>query len=181
MEEEIENMKDLRKAFLENFWSKSMQDRVLLVLNSFYYVANGKTSRVGYATRLFAMARDLKPRLEEKTLVRKVARHFTQSILIAVMSNGIETIKEPLDILEIHDQTGPVNRRPNQKTEGPKGNAEFKPYSTDNRNRNNRTAQTANGNQNQVRQVNTVIQEKSEETGARSNDPGEGTSTRGNE
>lgn len=182
VEEGVADFDQFKEAFAAKFWSEAMQDRVLMVLNTFSYTPDGKTTRVEYATRLFATARDLTPRLEEKTLVRKVARHFTHAILTAVISNGVDTMKKFLDILEIHDQTGNANRRPAARNEGTRGTGSPRPYNTEASGRNNRGEQTSAGNQNRNdRQMNMITHRQGDDAGTPGYEEGTRVDGAGNE
>lgn len=83
---------DFCDAFREKFWSQQVQAKVRDRLEYGKYRASEGWTMTQYLERLVLECRQLIPVMSDRHSVRKIARHYSREIEIAVLTRGISEI-----------------------------------------------------------------------------------------
>lgn len=89
---------------------------------------------------MIGIARELRPRLTDAYIINQLSRHFSEEIQNTILTRGIQSLNELLNLLEKIDQAGPINlqRKRFERT--------YRPQNTGNRDDQNQNITKTNTN-----------------------------------
>lgn len=100
MRQRITNYEEFRQAFIGKFWSNETQQKVRDHLEYGRFRPNGEISMSQYMEQMVLECRQLIPKMSDQQLIRKMARHFSKEIEIAVLTRGVKDICEFEQLLQ---------------------------------------------------------------------------------
>jgi hypothetical protein len=92
MRPKVNNYEEFRSAFMERYWSSQRQEKVRDRLEYGRYRPGEGINMSQYMERMVLECRQLIPAMSDQQLIRKMARHFSREIEIAVLTRGIRNI-----------------------------------------------------------------------------------------
>ena len=108
--------------FRERYWGESVQHEAKARLEFGFYQVGPDINMTTYALQAFREAKSLTPPLDDKEIIRKLARHFNEDIRGVIIGRSISKLKDLLCIMEGFDRCGPLihkgQRRPLQRKIG---------------------------------------------------------------
>lgn len=105
----INTWEEFKTKFLDRFWGKETQRDFRKDLEFGHYKSDTKLTWSEYASRKFATAVCLRPRISDKEIVLNLIRHFGEHIVEAATCRGIEDIDALLRFLDEMQSGGRSN------------------------------------------------------------------------
>lgn len=90
----VTNINEFEEKFIEKFWSPVVQETIRDKLEYGQYKYNGKLSMTQYMERNILLCHRLMPPISKKHHIKKLTRHYTREVEIAVITRGIKNINE---------------------------------------------------------------------------------------
>lgn len=106
---QVTNYGQFKEAFIDKFWSASHQQKTRDYLEYGRYNPNGSLTMVEYMEHHLLRSRQLIPCLDDRYLIKKLGRHFTREIQIAIVTRGIDTISSFEALLREYMEIKPHN------------------------------------------------------------------------
>lgn len=111
VKDEINHFSTFYQKFKERYWNEQTQHEVRKQLEFGYHKFEKGETRAEYATKLFAMAKELTPPPSTRDIVRKLSRHFHDEIKYAIIGRNIQDFSDLIELLENFDSIGTSNQR----------------------------------------------------------------------
>lgn len=106
---QVTTFEQFKEAFIEKFWSSSDQQRIRDYLEFGRYQPDRNMDMVSYLEHQVLRSRQLLPRLDDQQLIKKLGRHYTREIQIALVTRGVSTIAGFESILREYMEIKPPN------------------------------------------------------------------------
>jgi hypothetical protein len=90
----IANYAQFENAFIEKFWSVQTQEFIRDALEYGKYPYQCELNMTQYAERKILQCRQLIPPLSDQQIIKKLARHFTKEVQVAVLTRGVREIAQ---------------------------------------------------------------------------------------
>ena len=88
------NFAEFKEAFTNKYWSDMIQERVRNELEFGRYQMESGMNMIQYLERKLLENRQLIPPIPDQYLIRKIAKHYSQGVQIAIITRGVTTISE---------------------------------------------------------------------------------------
>lgn len=90
----INNFAEFEERFMEKYWGPHVQEGIRDRLEYGRYRPNGKMRMVQYMETQILQCRQLIPPISDAHMIKKLARHYTRDVEIAVLTRGIREIPQ---------------------------------------------------------------------------------------
>lgn len=97
---DIHNFAEFEHQFINKYWSSNIQQSVRDRLEYGRYRSNGNLSAVQYVQKQILQGRELMPPITDQHLIKKLARHFSREIEVAVLLRSIRDITQFENLLQ---------------------------------------------------------------------------------
>lgn len=97
----MQTFEEFEQQFVNKFWSANIQERVRDRLEYDKFRPDKKLTAIQYVQKQVLLCRQLQPPLTDAHIIKKLARHFSREIEIAVLLRSIRDITQFEDLL--HD------------------------------------------------------------------------------
>lgn len=91
---DITTFESFEERFMEKFWGAHVQEKIRDRLEYGKFPPNQRCTAVQYMERQILQARQLIPPISDHHLIKKLARHYTKEVEIAVLTRGIKDIHQ---------------------------------------------------------------------------------------
>lgn len=117
---EVTNIAQFEATFRARYWGRELQDKVKRHLEyGTYFVDGQRLTKAEYATRVIGNVRDLSEPISDQETIRRLAKHFDESIRTAILVRNVSRVSELIELLESNDLGGTVNAsRGNDRSNG---------------------------------------------------------------
>ena len=96
----VKTYEEFKMKFLGQYWNVQIQRRVRDQLEFGKYSSAMRISPGNYVLKVMAQVKYLTPPLEERDLVYKLARHFSDKTRVATVTRGVSTIEEFIMVID---------------------------------------------------------------------------------
>lgn len=96
-------------SFQQRYWNEHTQHEIRKKLEFGYFQPAKDKSRAEYATRMFTHISELTPVLEQKEVIRRLARHYGDEIKYIIVERRIHRCEQLIVLLEKFDKIGSTN------------------------------------------------------------------------
>lgn len=94
VQSQIHTFEQFEEAFTKKFWSQQIQENIRDSLEYGCYYPNGKLTMVQYLENKILQCRQLIPPISDQHLIRKLARHYSKEIEVAIITRGVQQVDQ---------------------------------------------------------------------------------------
>ena len=113
---QVTTFEEFKEAFTQKYWGQERQDEIRDHLEYGKFDWHGQVSSIQYIERILLECRQLSPTITDKQLIRKIAKHFSRDVQLAVVTRGINTIPNFESLIVEYTQIRPRNNKDFQYT-----------------------------------------------------------------
>ncbi|XP_046393641.1 trichohyalin-like [Ischnura elegans] len=101
-----------RTMFQEQYWGEERQIEVRRALETGKYPDDDRQTRVEYATSKISVAKELRPPIDDKSLVYLLRQHFGVEVSVGMVSHNVSSLQQFLALLARYDRIPGEDRHP---------------------------------------------------------------------
>ena len=96
----VHSYSDFREKFIAQYWNIQIQRRVRYHLEFGNYHPSMNMTTTHYVLNVMAQVKHLTPPIEERDLVQKLARHFSERTRVATTTRGVDTLEKFIMVVD---------------------------------------------------------------------------------
>lgn len=99
----VQNIDDFERVFLNKYWNEEIQDGIKRKLDLERYLPRKGLTRAEYFIERVVLLQNMTPKCTEREIVRRLVRHFNDTIQQACKVQNINTIQQMEELLNKED------------------------------------------------------------------------------